>query len=287
MKKAGVLLIALGIFSVFLAFNMDVVIGTSYNIGLLNERQNIVYLSGVLFLAGIMLFGFGVVAKEESENLKTFALWTFLTPVIFLVAIKVVTNIQEEQARQEAIKAEQAERARQEAIKAEQAERARQEAIKAEQAERAEIKRQYEFVDNKNGTVTHKSTGLTWQKCSVGQTWTGETCSGEATKMTWNDAMELSNSFAGYNDWRLPTKEELMTLVFCFYGKHNTNYSCKIMTYDTSPTINTTYFPTTLREKYWSSSHSYTGDDAWYVYFGSGYTSYYYKNENYFVRLVR
>ena len=75
MKKAGVLLIALGIFSVFLAFNMDVVIGTSYNIGLLNERQNIVYLSGVLFLAGIMLFGFGVVAKEESENLQTFALY--------------------------------------------------------------------------------------------------------------------------------------------------------------------------------------------------------------------
>ena len=49
MKKAGILLIALGIFSVFLAFNMDVVIGTSYNIGLLNERQNIVYLSGVFF----------------------------------------------------------------------------------------------------------------------------------------------------------------------------------------------------------------------------------------------
>lgn len=56
MKKAGVLLIALGILSVFLAFNMYVVIGSSYNIGLLNERQNIVYLSGVLFLAGIMLF---------------------------------------------------------------------------------------------------------------------------------------------------------------------------------------------------------------------------------------
>ena len=152
MKKAGVLLIALGIFSVFLAFNMDVVIGTSYNIGLLNERQNIVYLSGVLFLAGIMLFGFGVVAKEESENLKTFALWTFLTPIIFLVAIKIVTNIQEEQARQEAIKAEQAERARE-----------------VEQARRAEKKRQDEFVDNKNGTVTFKSTGLTWQNAQLGK----------------------------------------------------------------------------------------------------------------------
>jgi hypothetical protein len=288
MKKAGILLIALGIFSVFLAFNMDVVIGTSYNIGLLNERQNIVYLSGVLFLAGIMLFGFGVVAKEESENLKTFALWTFLTPVIFLVAIKIVTNIQEEQARQEAIKAEQAERARQEAIKAEQAERARQEAIKAEQAERAEKKRQDEFVDNKNGTVTHNSTGLTWQKCSVGQTWTGETCSGEATKMTWNDAMELSNSFAGYNDWRLPTKEELMTLVFCSDGEYDADGSCKNIT--DVPTINSTYFPNTQSDSYWSSSPvANYSSGAWDVDFYGGYSDGHLKSYNFFVfvRLVR
>jgi hypothetical protein len=287
MKKAGILLIALGIFSVFLAFNMDVVIGTSYNIGLLNERQNIVYLSGVLFLAGIMLFGFGVVAKEESKNLKTFALWTFLTPVIFLVAIKVVINIQEEQARQ-AIKAEQAERARQEeqarqeAIKAEQAERARQ----VEEERRAEKKRQDEFVDNKNGTVTDKSTGLTWQKCSVGQTWTGDAFSGEATNMSWNDAMKLSNSFAGYNDWRLPTNEELMTLVFCSDGKHNTDYSCKNQTV-TRPTINTTYFPYT-EDLYWSSSPD--ADDssqAWGVYFGAGLSDGYYKSFTLFVRLVR
>lgn len=251
MKKAGILLIALGIFSVFLAFNMDVVIGTSYNIGLLNERQNIVYLSGVFFLAGIILFGFGVVAKEESENLKTFALWTFLTPVIFLVAIKIVTNIQEEQVRQEA-----------------RAERARQ----VEEERRAEKKRQDEFVDNKNGTVTFKTTGLTWQKCSVGQTWVGDTCSGETMEMSWNDAMKLSNSFAGYNDWRLPTKEELMTMADV-----------------TSPTIITTYFPTTQSGWYWSSSPfaSDSNSLAWSVNFYGGYSSFIYKGSNYFVRLVR
>ena len=266
MKKAGVLLIALGIFSVFLAFNMDVVIGTSYNIGLLNERQNIVYLSGVFFLAGIILFGFGVVAKEESENLKTFALWTFLTPVIFLVAIKIVTNIQEEQVRQEA-----------------RAERARQ----VEEERRAEKKRQDEFVDNKNGTVTHKSTGLTWQKCSVGQTWTGDTCSGEAKRMSWNDAMKLSNSFAGYNDWRLPTKEELTTLVFCSDGKHNTNYSCENITYVTRPTINSVYFPNT-QSFYWSSSpDANDSSSAWDVDFYNGYSGDLSKDDNFFVRLVR
>lgn len=267
MKKAGILLIVLGIFSVFLAFNMDVVIGTSYNIGLLNERQNIVYLSGVLFLAGIMLFGFGVVAKEESKNLKTFALWTFLTPVIFLVAIKVVTNIQEEQARQAT----------------EQAERARQ----VEEERRAEKKRQDEFVDNKNGTVTGKSTGLTWQKCSVGQTWTGDACSGEATRMSWNDAMKLSNSFAGYNDWRLPTKEELMTLEFCSNEKYDLDGSCKNFTDVTRPIIITTYFPNT-QSVYWSSSpNAYNSSNAWLVYFSNGYSVSYDKYSSYFVRLVR
>ena len=44
---------------------MDVVVGTTYNIGLLNERQSVIYLSGVLFLAGVICFGFGVVTKEE------------------------------------------------------------------------------------------------------------------------------------------------------------------------------------------------------------------------------
>jgi hypothetical protein len=257
MKKAGVLLIALGVFSVFLAFNMDVVIGTSYNIGLLNERQNIVYLSGVLFLAGIMLFGFGVVAKEESENLKTFALWTFLTPVIFLVAVKIVTNIQEERVRQQEVIKEQAERAR------------------------------HEFVDNKNGTVTHKSTGLTWQKCSVGQTWAGDTCSGEAMGMSWNDAMKLSNSFAGYNDWRLPTKEELMTLVFCSDEKYELDGSCKNGIGITPPTINSVFFPNTPSLCWSSSPSAYGSSYAWLVNFYYGYSYFNYKNSSYFVRLVR
>ena len=285
MKKAGVLLIALGIFSVFLAFNMDVVIGTSYNIGLLNERQNIVYLSGVLFLAGIMLFGFGVVAKEESENLKTFALWTFLTPVIFLVAIKFVTNIQEERVRQ------------QEAIKAEQAEQAEQAALEAQltkQAQKIQTEVKFlkenmdKFIDNKNGTVTFKSNGLMWQRCSIGQTWTGETCSGYDTSMSWNDAMKLSNSFAGYNDWRLPTKDELMTLVFCSDGKYNTDYSCKIMKDVTRPTIITKYFPNTRSVLYWSSSsHADYSSLAFVVDFSDGNFGPFNKFNDGIVRLVR
>ena len=281
MKKAGVLLIALGVFSAFLAFNIDVVVGTSYNIGLLNERQNIVYLSGVLFLAGIMLFGFGVVAKEESENLKTFTLLTFLIPIVLAVIIKIVSDIQAEREKQIALQVEQAEQAALEARHAEQVAQEKRDNLKILQENTDK------FVDNKNGTVTHKSTGLTWQKCSVGQTWTGDTCSGEAKRMSWNDAMKLSNSFAGYNDWRLPTKEELMTLVFCSDEKYDLDGFCKNMTDVTSPTINSTYFPNTQSGFYWSSS-PYAGSSlAWGVYFYSGNSSYGSKDYGGFVRLVR
>ena len=166
------------------------------------------------------------------------------------------------------------------------AERARQ----VEEERRAEKKRQDEFVDNKNGTVTFKTTGLTWQKCSVGQTWTGDTCSGEVKRMSWNDAMKLSNSFAGYNDWRLPTKEELMTLVFCSDEKYDLDGSCKNITDVTRPTIITTYFPNTQSDYlYWSSSPyaNYGSSGAWDVSFDFGSSSYDLKDGNGFVRLVR
>lgn len=94
MKKTGIVLFVLSILIIFLALNMDVTVGTSYNIGLLNDRQNITYLSGVLFLSGSMFFGFGVVAKEEVHNIKAFALWTLLTPIILIILIKVIPIIQ-------------------------------------------------------------------------------------------------------------------------------------------------------------------------------------------------
>jgi len=61
------------------------------------------------------------------------------------------------------------------------------------------------FVDNRNGTITDRKTGLMWQK------------SGSSEMMPYNDADNYINElnkkqFAGFNDWRLPTLEELLTL---------------------------------------------------------------------------
>ncbi len=78
-----------------------------------------------------------------------------------------------------------------------------------------------DYVDHGDGTVTHTPTRLTWKRCAVGQTWTGSTCSGEATTYTFEQASALTAgpTYVGQNDWRLPTEEELLSLVdYSIYG---------------------------------------------------------------------
>lgn len=130
-----------------------------------------------------------------------------------------------------------------------------------------------DYVDQGNGTVSHTPTRLMWQRCSIGQTWTGSTCSGTAFTYTWGAAKLLTSSFAGHNDWRLPTEEELLSLV---------DYSRK------GPAINTTLFPNTLAYFFWSASAvAYLSNDAWNVDFNDGHAYTYPKNNVLQVRLVR
>jgi hypothetical protein len=62
-----------------------------------------------------------------------------------------------------------------------------------------------DFVDNGDGTVTDRATGLMWQK------------SGSSRTTMWKRARtyvkRLNKGFAGYSDWRLPTIEELASLL--------------------------------------------------------------------------
>ncbi|MBK7002285.1 MAG: DUF1566 domain-containing protein [Rhodoferax sp.] len=100
-----------------------------------------------------------------------------------------------------------------------------------------------DYVDNGNGTVTHTPTNLTWKRCAQGQTWTGSTCSGTASTFTFDQANALTGTttFAGQSDWRVPTEDELVSLV---------DYSIA----DPGPTINGSVFPTIPNSYFWSSS---------------------------------
>jgi hypothetical protein len=59
------------------------------------------------------------------------------------------------------------------------------------------------YVDNKDGTITDNKTGLLWQK------------SGSDREMNWEDAHVYASMCedGGYSDWRLPTIEELFSIV--------------------------------------------------------------------------
>ncbi len=98
-----------------------------------------------------------------------------------------------------------------------------------------------DFTDNGDGTVTHQQTGLTWMRCSLGQTWTGTDCSGTALTYTYATAKKQTANFAGYSDWRLPNIAELQTIV----ERDNV-----------APAINTELFPNTPNNAFWSSSPS-------------------------------
>lgn len=135
-----------------------------------------------------------------------------------------------------------------------------------------------------------------WKKCSEGQS--GNNCSGEATTYTWDNAMLHFNeriSFAGYDDWRMPTNNELVTLVYCSNSipasvawEHGCgNYSSR-ENYQ-HPTINQQAFPNVSRDaRFWSSS-SYAGISsvAWYVSFYFGHKDAHGKIDDLRVRLVR
>jgi len=77
------------------------------------------------------------------------------------------------------------------------------------------------YIASDDGTAYDKVTGLTWMRCSVGQTWNATTkqCDGNATTFTWDEAIKQTSNFADYSNWVLPSISELSSLVFCSNGK--------------------------------------------------------------------
>lgn len=122
-----------------------------------------------------------------------------------------------------------------------------------------------ELIDNDDGTVTDTSTGLMWQKATG---FGGRT-------LTWEEAVIYCQVLflAGYDDWRLPDRNELQSLV---------DYT----TYD--PAVDVNFFPDTRSFRYGSSTSSAdnTGH-AWSVSFYGGYVDTSSKIADFYVRAVR
>lgn len=69
-----------------------------------------------------------------------------------------------------------------------------------------------DFVDNRDGTVTDRATGLMWMQVDSGTLKAGPFGDG---RMDWPQALAWATSlvYAGRNDWRLPNAKELQSLV--------------------------------------------------------------------------
>ena len=101
------------------------------------------------------------------------------------------------------------------------------------------------FVDNGDGTVTDKVTGLVWEKTDGGE-------------MTWEKARDRAAALrlAGKSDWRLPTSVELLGLMN--HDRHG-------------PAMDTAFFPHNEARYWWTRSPA-AGDAArvWLVNTGGG-----------------
>ena len=136
-----------------------------------------------------------------------------------------------------------------------------------------------DFIDNNDGTVTHKKTGLQWKKCAEGLS--GASCAtGTAATYAWQAALNQAVTvnagagFAGHTDWRVPNIKELMSII---------EDQCS------SPAVNEVLFPATPAASFWTSSPSMglLNGFAWHINFADSLESIISMGTTYHLRLVR
>lgn len=115
------------------------------------------------------------------------------------------------------------------------------------------------FRDNGDGTVTDANTGLTWEKKGDnGGLHDKENVYGFPTETgTWISAVnaEGGTGFAGHSDWRMPTLQELQSIVD--YGRSNF-------------AIDPVFGLLSEASFYWSSTYRVGHFDVWVVDFSDG-----------------
>ncbi|NWF62801.1 MAG: DUF1566 domain-containing protein, partial [Chloroflexi bacterium] len=97
------------------------------------------------------------------------------------------------------------------------------------------------YQDNGDGTVTDLNTGLIWQQTPD---FNDDGVINAQDKMSFDDALRNADSFtlAGYDDWRLPTIQELYSLMDFRGATGTADPSSSQVPSDAVPFIDTTYF---------------------------------------------
>jgi hypothetical protein len=129
------------------------------------------------------------------------------------------------------------------------------------------------FVISSDGEeVTDRATGLIWRRCMEGMNWDGATCTGTPKYFMWYEALQyVASERVG---WRLPNVKEMASLV------------------DTSNdgplAMNTTIFPNTTNDQFWTSS-PFVLDVfyGWVVHSFYGHSYFTYLEDSGAIRLVR
>ncbi len=113
----------------------------------------------------------------------------------------------------------------------------------------------------------------------TGLIWEIKTEANKGDRYTWQNAQDVfvaglkSARFGGFSDWRLPSRQELASLVN--RGVWN-------------PSIDVLWFPKTQSSGYWSATtDAYLTNFAWLVHFYNGIVYFHDKSHSYYVRAVR
>lgn len=118
------------------------------------------------------------------------------------------------------------------------------------------------FEDNGDGTISDTGSGLMWQQRTAGP-------------MSWGDAMTYCETLrlGGYEDWRLPGRGELRSLIALDRK---------------DPAIDTAFFPDTKQDHYWTSDMVQLHEEkAWQINFAQGHEYEGFKSTQFYVRAVR
>jgi hypothetical protein len=172
------------------------------------------------------------------------------------------------------------------------------------------------YDDPGNGTIlftgagVYNGTNLVWSRCSQGQTYNfaSKTCIGTVDTFQYCNTnngncdngttlisgpafntcnnLNLNGGFGGMLNWRVPTKSELESIVYCSDGTNTPLPDGEICGDGYKfPTVKSGFFPNNKSSDYWTSS-VYSNDEAWGIFFNAGYSDFNSKTFYTYVRCV-